>query len=288
MKLINIGFGNMVSANRLVAIVSPESAPIKRIIADARERGSLIDATYGRRTRAVIITDSDHVILSAVQPETVANVWTTMMRRNWKRMSKKGQLIVVSGPSGVGKGTVLGAYLAGRENVAYSVSATTRAPRPGEQDGVHYFFLSREEFESTAQNGGMLEYASYNGNYYGTPKAPVEQKRAQGIDVILEIEVQGALQVKKACPDALMIFVAPPGFDELQSRLTGRHTEDEETVQKRLAIARQELKQAYHYDYVVVNDTVSQAVDRLSLIVEANRLNIHNMKEFLDEVNHNA
>ena len=174
-------------------------------------------------------------------------------------MSKKGQLIVVSGPSGVGKGTVLGAYLAGRENVAYSVSATTRAPRPGEQDGVHYFFLSREEFESTAQNGGMLE-----------------------------IEVQGALQVKKACPDALMIFVAPPGFDELQSRLTGRHTEDEETVQKRLAIARQELKQAYHYDYVVVNDTVSQAVDRLSLIVEANRLNIHNMKEFLDEVNHNA
>ena len=177
-------------------------------------------------------------------------------------MSKKGQLIVVSGPSGVGKGTVLGAYLAGRENVAYSVSATTRAPRPGEQDGVHYFFLSREEFESTAQNGGMLEYASYNGNYYGTPKAPVEQKRAQGIDVILEIEVQGALQVKKACPDALMIFVAPPGFDELQSRLTGRHTEDEETVQKRLAIAR--------------------------LIVEANRLNIHNMKEFLDEVNHNA
>ena len=148
-------------------------------------------------------------------------------------MSKKGQLIVVSGPSGVGKGTVLGEYLSGRENVAYSVSATTRAPRPGEQDGVHYFFLSREEFESTAQNGGMLEYASYNGNYYGTPKAPVEQKRAQGIDVILEIEVQGALQVKKACPDALMIFVAPPGFDELQSRLTGRHTEDEETVQKR-------------------------------------------------------
>lgn len=110
----------------------------------------------------------------------------------------RGQLIVVSGPSGVGKGTVLQQYLAGRQNVAYSVSATTRAPRPGEEDGVHYFFLSKEQFEQTAQSGGMLEYACYNGNYYGTPKAAVERERQQGNDVILEIEVQGALQVKKA------------------------------------------------------------------------------------------
>ena len=122
----------------------------------------------------------------------------------------RGQLIVVSGPSGVGKGTVLQQYLAGRQNVAYSVSATTRAPRPGEEDGVHYFFLSKEQFEQTAQSGGMLEYACYNGNYYGTPKAAVERERQQGNDVILEIEVQGALQVKKSCPDALLIFIAPP------------------------------------------------------------------------------
>lgn len=130
-------------------------------------------------------------------------------------MNKKGQLIVVSGPSGVGKGTVIKEYLASRDQIAYSVSATTRSPRPGEEHGVHYFFLSREEFEQTVQSGGMLEYASYNNNYYGTPKKPVEEQRAKGNDVVLEIEVQGALQVKKACPDALLIFIAPPSFEEL-------------------------------------------------------------------------
>ena len=186
-------------------------------------------------------------------------------------MSKKGQLIVVSGPSGVGKGTVLGAYLAGRENVAYSVSATTRAPRPGEQDGVHYFFLSREEFESTAQNGGMLEYASYNGNYYGTPKAPVEQKRAQGIDVILEIEVQGAMQVHEKRPDAVMVFIAPPSFEELAARLRGRGTEDEEKVQKRLETAKEELKHQDKFDYVVVNDEIDRAVREIQGILAARR-----------------
>lgn len=203
-------------------------------------------------------------------------------------MTKKGQLIVVSGPSGVGKGTVLGQYLASRERIAYSISATTRNPRPGEQNGVQYFFLSREEFEQTVQNGGMLEYASYNGNYYGTPKAPVEQQREQGNDVVLEIEVQGALQVKKSCPDALLIFIAPPSFDELRSRLTGRQTEDEKTVENRLNIARQELKCAGEYDYIIINDTIEQAVERLNQIISANRYNKNNMKEFLDEVNQNA
>ena len=148
-------------------------------------------------------------------------------------MNKKGQLIVVSGPSGVGKGTVLKEYLNSRDGIAYSVSATTRQPRPGEENGIHYYFLSREEFERTAAEGGMLEYASYNGNYYGTPKAPVEQQRNQGNDVVLEIEVQGALQVKKSCPDALLIFVAPPSFEELKNRLTGRQTEDAKTVENR-------------------------------------------------------
>lgn len=203
-------------------------------------------------------------------------------------MNKKGQLIVVSGPSGVGKGTVLKEYLNSRDGIVYSVSATTRQPRPGEEHGIHYYFLSREEFERTAAEGGMLEYASYNGNYYGTPKAPVEQQRNQGNDVVLEIEVQGALQVKKSCPDALLIFVAPPSFKELKNRLTGRQTEDAKTVENRLNIARQELKCAGEYDYIIVNDTVEQAVQRLGQIISANRYNKNNMKEFLDEVNHNA
>ena len=203
-------------------------------------------------------------------------------------MNKRGQLIVVSGPSGVGKGTVLKEYLNSRENIAYSVSATTRAPRPGEQHGVHYYFLSREEFEETVKNGGMLEYASYNGNYYGTPKAPVEEQRNMGNDVVLEIEVQGALQVKKSCLDALLIFIAPPSFKELESRLTGRQTEDAKTVNNRLNIARQELKCAGEYDYIIINDTVEAASQRLGQIISANRYSKNNMKEFIDEVNHNA
>ena len=134
----------------------------------------------------------------------------------------------------------------------------------------------------------MLEYACYNGNYYGTPKAAVERERQQGNDVIFEIEVQGALQVKKSCPDALLIFVAPPSFEQLAQRLRGRQTEDEQTVNNRLAIARGELAQAQQYDYIVVNDTVEQAVEDLDCIVRANRFQTNNMKEFLDEVNHNA
>ncbi len=203
-------------------------------------------------------------------------------------MNKKGQLIVISGPSGVGKGTVIQKYLASRDKIVYSVSATTRKPRPGEQHGVHYFFLSCEEFEQLAQQGGMLEYANYNGNYYGTPKAPVEQQRALGNDVVLEIDVQGALQIKKSCQDALLIFIAPPSFAELEARLVGRDTEDAKTVENRLNIAKQELKCAGEYDYVIVNDTVEQAIKRLEQVISANRYHKNNMKEFLDEVNQNA
>lgn len=199
MKLVNIGFGNMVSANRLVAIVSPESAPIKRIIQDARDRSTLIDATYGRRTRAVIITDSDHVILSAVQPETVASrladQLTIRMRRSWTKVNDKGLLIVLSGPSGTGKGTIVKKLLE-KNSTCLSVSMTTRSPRVGEEEGKSYFFVSRETFLQKVEEGKMLEYAEYNGNFYGTPREFVEQKSTAGQDVILEIEVQGALKVK--------------------------------------------------------------------------------------------
>lgn len=203
-------------------------------------------------------------------------------------MNKKGQLIVVRFPSGCRQRNSTQRVSASRDQIAYSVSATTRSPRPGEEHGVHYFFLSREEFEQTVQSGGMLEYASYNNNYYGTPKKPVEEQRAKGNDVVLEIEVQGALQVKKACPDALLIFIAPPSFEELASRLTGRQTEDSKTVENRLNIARKELLCAKEYDYIIVNDTVELAVQRLAQVISANRYSIKNMKEFLDEVNKHA
>ena len=184
---------------------------------------------------------------------------------------RKGTLYVFTGPSGAGKGTVLGRLLAEDDRLFFSISATTRAPRPGEQNGVHYYFLEKADFENRIAQGAFLEYASYNGNYYGTPKAPVEQKRAQGIDVILEIEVQGAMQIKKKRPDAVMVFIAPPSFEELASRLRGRGTEDEAKVQKRLETAKGELEQKDKFDYVVVNDTVDRAVDEIKGILASRR-----------------
>lgn len=186
-------------------------------------------------------------------------------------MSKKGQLIVVSGPSGVGKGTLLHEYTQGKENLSYSVSATTRSPRPGEVDGKDYYFLTKEEFLNRVEQGNILEYAQYNGNYYGTPKDKVDQVLAAGQDIILEIEVQGALQVKEKCPDALLIFIMPPSWEVLRQRLVGRQTEDEATINNRLAIAKGEIRQAEKYHYIVVNNNLQQAVEQFSHIVDANR-----------------
>ncbi|MGN0664225.1 MAG: guanylate kinase [Negativibacillus sp.] len=200
----------------------------------------------------------------------------------------KGQLIVFSGPSGVGKGTVLKEFLKNRENVALSVSATTRQPRPGEENGVHYYFLTKEEFLKKVEEGNMLEYAQYNQNYYGTPKDKVEEALEQGRDIILEIEVQGALLVKEKCPDALLVFVMPPSWQELRSRLVGRNTEDAATIENRLTIARQELQQAVHYDYILVNDSVVEAAQRLEHIIEAGRCRITEMKDFIREVDQHA
>lgn len=202
----------------------------------------------------------------------------------------KGQLIVFSGPSGVGKGTVLKAYLPGHPDAALSISATTRQPRPGETDGVDYYFLSKEDFVAKAEQGGMLEYACYNGNYYGTPKDKVEEALAQGRDVILEIETQGAFKVKEQCPEALLIFVLPPSWETLCQRLSGRGTEDAATVQKRLAIAAGELKQAPRYDFLLVNDQVEEAAKRLEQVIEAGRCRPASQQDLLnnlmEEVDH--
>lgn len=194
----------------------------------------------------------------------------------------RGLLIVFSGPSGCGKGTILKEFLARNEDVKVSVSATTRAPREGEQEGVSYFFKTREEFEELVNSGGMLEYAAYVGNFYGTPKATVEAWRNEGYHVVLEIEVQGALQVKKNCPDALLIFVLPPSFEELERRLTGRGTEQPEVIARRLEKAREEVKSAADYDYILVNDVVEEAVADLETILNAEQMKTAHMLDFLE------
>ena len=201
---------------------------------------------------------------------------------------ERGQLIVFSGPSGVGKGTILAQYMKGRDNICYSVSATTRAPRPGEVDGQHYFYLTKEKFEEMIAADQMLEYAQYSGNYYGTPKQFVEDKLAAGVDVVLEIEVQGAAKVRQACPEALFVFVLPPSYAVLRSRLTGRGTEDAATVQKRLDAALGELRQAGTYDYVIVNDDLEQAVEELATVVRAARCSVKFQKKLIEEVLKNA
>ena len=183
---------------------------------------------------------------------------------------KRGLLIVVSGPAGVGKGTVDAALMAKHPEIRMSVSATTRAPRPGEIEGVHYFFRTKEEFDRMIEENAFLEYMHVFGmNYYGTPKAFVEAERNKGNHVILEIDVQGAKKVKVACPDAVMIFIAPPSLKILKDRLVGRGTETQESIDKRTATALEELKAIPDYDYMVINDVVEEAVAEMESILSA-------------------
>ena len=186
---------------------------------------------------------------------------------------KNGLLIVVSGPAGSGKGTVL-SDLIKDENYKYSVSATTRAPRPDEVDGVNYHFLTREGFEARIARGEMLELTEYCGNYYGTPKAPVDQALDEGKNIILEIEVQGALQVKEKMPEAIMIFIMPPNYETLLSRIRGRGTETEEVIQTRMKQSHFEIDNFPKYDYVVVNDDLEKATAQVG-----NILDLHKNKE---------
>lgn len=190
-------------------------------------------------------------------------------------MSERGLLIVFSGPSGVGKGTVRQEIFSTPDHkFEYSVSMTTRAQRPSEVDGKDYFFRSREEFEELIRNGQMLEYAEYVGNYYGTPLTYVNETLDKGIDVFLEIEVQGALQVKKKVPDAVFIFLTPPDLNELQERLVGRGTDSEEVIAQRIERAREEIALMSEYDYAIVNDEVPLAAERVKRVIEAEHFRV--------------
>lgn len=184
-------------------------------------------------------------------------------------MKDKGILIVVSGFSGAGKGTLMKALVSKYENYALSVSMTTRAPREGEIDGVSYFFVDKDTFEKTIEQDGLIEYARYVENYYGTPRAWVEEQMADGKDVILEIEIQGALKVKEKFPGALLLFVMPPSAQELKNRLVGRGTETIEVIESRMQRALQEAEGIEHYDHVVINDKLDECVEQIHAIIQA-------------------
>ena len=188
-------------------------------------------------------------------------------------MNQKGLLVIISGPAGSGKGTIV-SRLRELAPFDFSVSATTRAPRPGEQHGVHYYFVDKADFENKISEGEMLEYAQYVGNYYGTPKKPVEDALNQGKNIILDIEVKGALQVKEKMPEAIMIYVLPPDYETLLARIRGRGTETEEIIQKRMNEAKNEIKTFPKYDYVVINRNggVEQAAQDVLSILYAEKM----------------
>ena len=198
--------------------------------------------------------------------------------------AQKGILIVISGFSGAGKGTLMKKLLQTYDNYALSISMTTRQPRAGEQDGVEYFFTDKEQFEKKIEENGLIEYASYCGNYYGTPKAYVEEQLKAGKDVILEIEIQGALKVKEKFPEALLLFVTPPSAAELERRLVGRGTEEPEVIRKRLARASEESEGIEAYDYIVVNDDLDVCVRELHGLVEAARKAPVRREAFIKEI----
>ena len=178
----------------------------------------------------------------------------------------KGKLVVISGASGVGKGTVLGIMMKKREDLKFSVSATTRSPRPSETDGVHYYFVTKEQFEEMIATGQMLEYSAHAANYYGTPRAQAEEKMQTG-SVLLDIEPNGAGQVKKAAPDAVLVFIMPPSMEELERRLRGRGDTSEEQIARRLERAVWEMEQRHWYDHVVVNDDAERCAEEILNII---------------------
>ncbi len=197
---------------------------------------------------------------------------------------KKGILTIVSGFAGAGKGTIVNRLVQDYDNYALSISMTTRSPRPGEQDGVHYFFTDKEQFEKNIEEHKMLEYAQYVDNYYGTPREYVEQKLNAGEDVILEIEYKGAFQVKEMMPEALLIFVTPPSAEILYNRLKGRGTETDEVIAKRMKRAHEEADIISKYDFIIVNDDIDESVSQAHEIIQNAKSSVNRNTEFIEDI----
>ena len=196
-------------------------------------------------------------------------------------MNDRGRLIVISGPSGAGKSTVVFKAIENREDICFSTSVTTRKPRPGEVDGREYFFVDPDRFKEMVENDELLEHAEYVANSYGTPRAYVEEKLEAGLNVLLDIEVQGARQVHEKMPDAVKIFIIPPSLETLEKRLKGRGTDTERAIEARLIRARQEYQEADFYDYLIINDDADKAAKELSAIILAEHCRFHDRLEYL-------
>ena len=199
-------------------------------------------------------------------------------------MAEKGRLIVISGPSGAGKSSVVNRAIQGREDMCFSTSVTTRAPRPGEVDGKDYFFIDQARFQEMVDKGELLEHAGYVAHSYGTPKAYVEKQIEAGFNVILDIEVQGARQVKEKKPDAVLVFILPPSMEELRSRLIKRGTDSAEVIEARLTRAREELKEASLYDYIIINDKLDEAAADFAAILQAERCRYAQRRGFVEQL----
>ena len=211
-----------------------------------------------------------------------------MITKKRKMSRSKGVLTVVSGFSGAGKGTVMKRLIQKYDDYALSISVTTRKPREGERDGIEYFFKTKEEVETMIENDEFLEYARYVDNYYGTPRFYVEEMLAKGKNVILEIEIQGAMQIKAKNPEAVLVFVTPPSFEELRNRLVGRGTETADVIESRLRRASEEAEGMPSYDYILVNDQVEDCVDRLHQIILSERAKAQRNEEFINTIRQEA
>jgi guanylate kinase len=287
-KLVHVGLGNFLAADRIVAIAPPNSEPIRRVMQKSREEGRTIDMTMGRRTKAVLVMDSGHIVLTAIGPEAIAGrVDSDKRSRNRATVqdeeggeedeelpsSSSPLLVVISGPSGAGKDSVLASLRDHGAPFYFVITATTRPKRAGEVDGVDYMFLPDEKFQELIEKDELLEHATVYNYHYGVPKEQVRHALWRGQDVIVRTDVQGARHIKRIIPEAVTIFVTPPSLEELEERLYKRGSDEEEQLALRLDMAEEEMAAQADFDYVVVNESakLEDTVDQIEAIITSEK-----------------